>query len=193
MSRSKEFDQQLVIEKAMDLFCEKGYAATSIRDLVARLGVSSSSLYGTFGDKDAIFLLALQRHSRRERDELRQMLSQATSEPKALLAGLFGGLLDSLQANELPGGSLTLNNALRSNLVGAISLIAAWLPLWLLTWRPMQAGAFAVNDAGVQTAGEKLRYATRPLPAGATGTRTSPPAEYPVPKISLVVLYTVVA
>ncbi|MCL4269844.1 MAG: TetR/AcrR family transcriptional regulator, partial [Anaerolineales bacterium] len=57
--RVKEFDQEAVIEQAMVLFCEKGYSATSIRDLVERLGVSSSSLYGTFGDKDAIFLLAL--------------------------------------------------------------------------------------------------------------------------------------
>ncbi len=106
--RVKEFDQEDIIEQAMALFCEKGYAATSIRDLVARLGVSSSSLYGTFGDKDAIFLLALKRHSRMEREMLRQALEQPTNEPKALLAQMFQALIDSLLANELPGGSLTL-------------------------------------------------------------------------------------
>ncbi len=110
--RTKEFDQEAVIEQAMELFCQKGYAATSIRDLVARLGVSSSSLYSTFGDKDAIFLLALKRHSRREREMLRQVLSQPTSDPKALLAQMFQGLIDSLLAKELPGGSLTLKAAL---------------------------------------------------------------------------------
>jgi TetR/AcrR family transcriptional regulator, transcriptional repressor for nem operon len=57
--RTKEFDQETAIEQAMAVFCEKGYDATSIRDLAARLGVSSSSLYGTFGDKEDIFLLAL--------------------------------------------------------------------------------------------------------------------------------------
>jgi hypothetical protein len=46
------------------------------------------------------------------------------------------------------GGSLTLDELLRSNLAGAIALIMAWLPLWLSTWRPMQASAFATNDAG---------------------------------------------
>lgn len=106
--RAKEFDQEIVIEQAMALFCEKGYAATSIRDLVARLGVSSSSLYGTFGDKDAIFLLALKRHSQMEREMLRQVLSQPTNDPKAILLQMFKGLIDSLLANELPGGSLIL-------------------------------------------------------------------------------------
>lgn len=106
--RSKEFDQETVIEQAMTLFCEKGYAATSVRDLVAHLGVSSSSLYATFGDKDAIFLLALKRHSRIEREMLRDVLSQPTDNPKVLLLQMFEGLIDSLLANELPGGSLTL-------------------------------------------------------------------------------------
>ncbi len=92
----------------MQLFCQKGYAATSIRDLVAHLGISSSSLYGTFGDKDSIFLLALKRHSRMEREMLRRILSQPASDPKALLAQMFEGLINSLLANELPGGSLTL-------------------------------------------------------------------------------------
>lgn len=106
--RTKEFDQEAVIEQAMQLFCQKGYAATSIRDLVAHLGISSSSLYGTFGDKDSIFLLALKRHSRMEREMLRRILSQPASDPKALLAQMFEGLINSLLANELPGGSLTL-------------------------------------------------------------------------------------
>ncbi len=106
--RVKEFDQEAVIEQAMVLFCEKGYSATSIRDLVERLGVSSSSLYGTFGDKDAIFLLALKRHSLMEREMLREVLDQPTNDPKILLAQMFQVLIDSLISNELPGGSLTL-------------------------------------------------------------------------------------
>ena len=106
--RSKEFDQETVIEQAMQLFCQKGYTATSIRDLVAHLGVSSSSLYGTFGDKDAIFVLALKRHSRMEREMLRQVLNQPNSEPKIILMQMFQALIDSLLADELPGGSLTL-------------------------------------------------------------------------------------
>ena len=35
----------------MDLFWEQGYEATSVRELVAHAGISTSSLYATFGDK----------------------------------------------------------------------------------------------------------------------------------------------
>ena len=111
MPRAKEFDQDIVIEKAMELFCEKGYAATSIRDLVAHLGISSSSLYGTFGDKDAIFLLALKRHSRKEREMLRHVLNLPDSDPKTVLTQMFHILIDSLLTSKLPGGSLTLKAA----------------------------------------------------------------------------------
>jgi hypothetical protein len=45
------------------------------------------------------------------------------------------------------GGTLTLDDVLRSNLAGAIGLIAAWLPLWLLTWRPLQASALGSEQA----------------------------------------------
>lgn len=44
------------------------------------------------------------------------------------------------------GQTLILNDNLRSNLATAISLIAAWLPLWLLTWRPLQADALSTGD-----------------------------------------------
>jgi uncharacterized protein DUF5671 len=45
-------------------------------------------------------------------------------------------------------GSLVMTEELRGSLAGSISLIAAWLPLWVLTWKPMQAEAFDVTDAG---------------------------------------------
>lgn len=43
--RSKEFDQEPVIEQAMQLFCQKGYTATPIRDLVAPPGKSAKSVF----------------------------------------------------------------------------------------------------------------------------------------------------
>ena len=105
--RTKEFDQDIAIERAMALFCEKGYAATSMRDLVSHLEISSSSLYNTFGGKDALFLLALRRHSQRERKMFLQVL-ESEGDPRDTLAELFYVLIDSLLANQLPGGSITL-------------------------------------------------------------------------------------
>lgn len=63
MARTKEFDPDEALEKAMGLFWRKGYLETSIDDLVAETGVSRYGLYGTFGDKRGLFLAALERYS----------------------------------------------------------------------------------------------------------------------------------
>lgn len=59
MSRPKKFVPEIVLHKAMDLFWTRGYAATSMDDLVHAMGISRASLYATFGDKKALFLSAL--------------------------------------------------------------------------------------------------------------------------------------
>ena len=56
MPRTKAFDEQEVLEKAMELFWKKGYYATSIQDLVNHLGINRASLYDTFGGKKKLFL-----------------------------------------------------------------------------------------------------------------------------------------
>lgn len=66
MARTKVFDEQEVLDKAMHLFWIKGYNATSAQDLVDALGISRSSLYDTYGDKHSLFILALQQY-RKER------------------------------------------------------------------------------------------------------------------------------
>jgi len=55
MPKVKQFDEQAVLEKAMELFWKKGYHATSMQDLVTFLGISRSSIYDTFGGKRALF------------------------------------------------------------------------------------------------------------------------------------------
>ncbi|WP_026777017.1 TetR/AcrR family transcriptional regulator [Polaribacter sp. Hel_I_88] len=55
MPRVKLFDEKLVLEKAMNLFWQQGYAATSINDLVSNLGINRASIYDTFGDKEKLF------------------------------------------------------------------------------------------------------------------------------------------
>jgi Domain of unknown function (DUF5671) len=66
------------------------------------------------------------------------------------LGGAFIGvaMLIKFIIDYLTGGFLVLNDSLRSSLAGAVSLVVAWLPLWLATWRPLQAQAFMKDDAG---------------------------------------------
>ncbi|EEH69403.1 TetR/AcrR family transcriptional regulator [Acinetobacter haemolyticus] len=53
--RPKCFDEQQVLEKAMLLFWEHGYEATSVSDLTQALELTAPSLYSSFGDKAGLF------------------------------------------------------------------------------------------------------------------------------------------
>ena len=62
MARQAEFDRNDVLEKAMKLFWEKGYEATSLSDLTERMGIKRQSLYYAFGSKHELYLEALERY-----------------------------------------------------------------------------------------------------------------------------------
>lgn len=108
MPRPRSFDEQQVIDRAMELFWTKGYEATSVSDLTTELGVHPGSLYRSFGDKRALFLLALARY----RD------SEARALAPALLAGgpvlpriraLLIGFIELAAEQESPRGCLAAN------------------------------------------------------------------------------------
>lgn len=60
--RPRTFDLSGSLDQAMKLFWEHGYEATSIQDLTEAMGLSPSSLYATFGDKERLYLAALERY-----------------------------------------------------------------------------------------------------------------------------------
>lgn len=65
MARPKEFDTQAALDKAIQVFWHKGYEATSTRDLVAAMGIGRQSLYDTYGDKQSLFVAALDSYQER--------------------------------------------------------------------------------------------------------------------------------
>jgi len=63
MARTREFDEDEVIGRAMHVFWRRGYQATSLNDLLAAMGLSKSSFYETFGTKRDLLLTALRRYA----------------------------------------------------------------------------------------------------------------------------------
>ncbi|GAA3436370.1 TetR/AcrR family transcriptional regulator [Kutzneria kofuensis] len=63
MARTKEFDPDVALRAALDLFWRQGYEATSMQDLVDHLGIARASIYATFGSKNELYLRALERYS----------------------------------------------------------------------------------------------------------------------------------
>ena len=68
----------------MKVFWSKGYASTSLDDLLSGTGLARQSLYTAFGDKHSLFLRALERYLDKNTRPLRSLLAEAPSVAQAL-------------------------------------------------------------------------------------------------------------
>jgi len=110
MPRQMEFDREAALDRAMSAFWTKGYAATSVEDLVARMGVQRGSLYATFGDKRSLFLSALDRYQRVVTRELLEALETPGSGLEAIRRFFRLRVEGSLDRSR-PPGCLVTNSA----------------------------------------------------------------------------------
>jgi len=110
MARQKEFDREAALDRAMAAFWRNGYAATSIEDLVARMGIQRGSLYGTFGDKRTLFLTALDRYQRVVARELFEALEAPGSGIEAIRQ-FFRLRVEGSLDRRRPPGCLVTNSA----------------------------------------------------------------------------------
>lgn len=63
MVRQREFDIDATLSVAMNLFWQRGYLNTSMKDVVQATGVQPGSLYSAFGDKEKLFQQALRKYT----------------------------------------------------------------------------------------------------------------------------------
>lgn len=76
MARPKQFDPEVAVDQAMEVFWRKGYAGTTPQDLVDALGIGKGSLYNTFGSKHGLFEQALRRYRDSQTRALVEMLEE---------------------------------------------------------------------------------------------------------------------
>ena len=122
MARHKEFDQDEALQKAMEVFWARGYEGTSIQDLVGRMGINRQSLYDTFGDKHALYLLALDRYCQVESRKAIELLENSASVKKAVRQ-LFAGVVEGALCDKQRRGCFA-GNAM-SELAGRCKATAA--------------------------------------------------------------------
>ena len=66
--RPRSFDRDAALASAMDVFWRKGFESTSITDLTEAMGINPPSLYSAFGDKEKLFLEAIEAYQQRRGD-----------------------------------------------------------------------------------------------------------------------------
>lgn len=113
MARNKEFNEDVVLAKAMELFWNKGYNATSAQDIVETLGINRSSLYNTYGDKYQLFIRSLRLYQSINTDIMENLVAQTTN-PLQTLEDIFRALISNSKdpADPLSKGCFMVNTAI---------------------------------------------------------------------------------
>ena len=111
MARPREFNEDTVLEAAMQLFWNNGYEATSMRDLADSTGMTTPSLYNAFGDKRAIYRLVLDRYVHVAL-ETGLAIFGSDDPPLRALERYFDATIEEVIADGLHKGCFVVNTAL---------------------------------------------------------------------------------
>ena len=103
MPRTKAFDTDEALDRALRIFWRHGYEGTSMQDLVDGMQINRASLYDTFGNKEALYLAALQRYQQQNQTQVKQLLARYASVRSALDELLETMIQDSLNDPQKKG------------------------------------------------------------------------------------------
>ncbi|MBM6648001.1 MULTISPECIES: TetR/AcrR family transcriptional regulator [Bacillus] len=108
MARLREFDEEKALDAAMQLFWEKGYAATSLSDLTAKMEIQRPSLYAAFGDKEGLFEAALRKYTNLHAASVRTKLQKEQS-VKESIRMFFENMVEEEYKRESNKGCFCIN------------------------------------------------------------------------------------
>jgi len=108
--RPRAFDADKALDNAMQVFWRKGYLGTSLEDLTGAMDINRPSLYGAFGNKRALYRLALERYLQGPSRYLIEALKEPTA--RRVMERLLYGVVDMLTKAQSPGTCLWVHGAL---------------------------------------------------------------------------------
>lgn len=111
MPRQKQYSEDEVVKKAVNVFWKNGYVATSVRELEKEMGINQFSIYSSFGSKKGIFLRALQEY----REQVKTIfLSNLIASEGSIedIRVFFKSFVHSVRSGQTPHGCLMANTAM---------------------------------------------------------------------------------
>src|SRR3954467_2698534 len=112
MSGVRQFEEEVVLDQALEVFWRKGLRATSMLDLARATGVQRGSLYYAYGGKEALFRLAFTRYGSRFLAAAASALDQPDA--RTALRRFFAVVVANMTAGAPSRGCLTTNTAVDS-------------------------------------------------------------------------------
>ncbi|MGK7918043.1 MAG: TetR/AcrR family transcriptional regulator [Prochloraceae cyanobacterium] len=113
MAGVKQFNQEEVLDRAMEVFWQKGYEGTSIQDLTKATRLGRGSLYGAFGDKEQLFMAVLDRYAAKFQAAIAEQLNHP--DPYQALKGMFEVMIERMSNPQYPRGCLNTNTCVGSS------------------------------------------------------------------------------
>jgi TetR/AcrR family transcriptional repressor of nem operon len=111
MPWEKSFDEEVIVDRAMQVFWEKGYESSSIADLTEATGINRGSLYNAFGGKLKLFVRALTKYDKNNRRAILTEM-EALNNPREAFKRLFEAIIEETRSDKQKKGCFLINTAL---------------------------------------------------------------------------------
>jgi TetR/AcrR family transcriptional repressor of nem operon len=126
--RPREFDMDTALDRAVRVFSERGYHATSIGDLTAAMRLATGSVYKAFRDKHAVFLAAFERYAALRQEQTRSAAAKGDN-GRERLRNMLLSYVEHSQGSEGRRGCLVVGSAVELSAVDPVvaALVSARL------------------------------------------------------------------
>lgn len=110
MGRPREFDVNVALDRALDVFWRNGYEGASIAELTDAMGINPPSLYAAFKNKEGLFRKALDRYVEQRTNFWNEALEKPTA--REMVEHLLFGSVDFLTDECTPHGCLLVRSSM---------------------------------------------------------------------------------
>jgi len=102
--RKREFDVDIALNAAMEVFWAKGYVGASLADLTDRMGINKPSMYSAFGNKEALFIKATKHYIASTMEQHLARLNEAEQPFDARLKNYMMSIVATQCESDTPKG-----------------------------------------------------------------------------------------
>jgi AcrR family transcriptional regulator len=127
IGRPRAFDPDQALDRALEVFWRQGYEGASLTDLTTAMGITRTSMYAAFGNKEDLFRMALARYTSGPASYVEKALHEPTA--RSVAEHVLNGAVNATTNPDSPAGCLGVQGALATGAPGQLAKDA------LIEWR----------------------------------------------------------